>query len=109
MKLTLCIRRLNKQTFDFYVNEHNQMFMTQQQIADVLGYSSKKSVRTILHRHKFLDDLYYAHYIDIEAGNGQVFPTKALNKYGLYELSLLSTRPEAESFRKFLRDQEEFK
>ena len=89
---------------NIYRNEQNEVFMTIEQLAQVLEYSSRKSVEKIIERNEYLKNNEFSVVDKLSATDGKVYNTRLLTEDGIYEITMLSRQPKAQEFRFFIRE-----
>lgn len=96
---------------DIY-SKDNEVFMTINQLAEVLGYASKSGVENIIMRNKYLKDKEFSQVVPIDFGNGgthklgvpqNIQETRVFTEDGIYEVTMLSKTETGKKFRKVVR------
>lgn len=104
MKLELLKQEnFNEVLLDFYRDEDNEIFMTVSQLAQALGYSSKGSLESLVSRNPRVKESEFSVVTKMQATDGKSYRTRVFTEYGIYEVAMLSKRPEADKFRGFVR------
>lgn len=104
MKLELLKQeKFNEVLLDFYQNEDDEIFMTVSQLAQVLGYSSKGSLESLVSRNPRVKESEFSVVTRMQATDGKSYRTRVFTEDGIYEVAMLSKRPEASKFREFVR------
>lgn len=104
MNLTLATQdQFNSVTCDFYQNENGDVFMTINQLAQVLEYSDRSGVQKIIDRNDYLKDVEYSVQDKMSSTDGKQYDTRIFTEDGIYEVTMLSKQPKARAFRAFVR------
>lgn len=104
MKLELLKQeKFNEVLLDFYRNEDDEIFMTVSQLAQALGYSSKGSLESLVSRNPRVKESEFSVVTKMQATDGKSYRTRVFTEDGIYEVAMLSKRPEADKFRGFVR------
>lgn len=88
---------------DFYKNKDNEIFMTVEQLAKSLDYSSKSGIEKIVQRNKYLDTIEFSVTDKLSATDGKRYNTRLFNEDGIYEVTMLAKTDKAREFRSFVR------
>lgn len=92
-------------TADIY-SDGREMFMTIEQLASCLGYATRRGVELILERNSYLKDEEFSttyNLCAIEGGRTVTRDRTVFTEDGIYEVTMLSKRPKAQEFRRFVR------
>ena len=104
MKLELLKQeKFNEDLLDFYQNEDDEIFMTVSQLAQALGYSNKGSLESLISRNPRVKESEFSVVTKMQATDGKSYRTRVFTEDGIYEVAMLSKRPEANKFREFVR------
>lgn len=94
---------------DIYSNE-KEMFMTINQLANCLGYSSKSGVEKILQRNSYLKNQDFSEVCVLAIGGTDKMgvpktkqETRVFTEDGIYEVTMLAKTEKAKEFRAFIR------
>lgn len=88
---------------DLYKNDNGEIFMTIEQLAQVLEYSNRKSVEKIVERNEYLKNEEFSATYKLSATDGKAYETRIFTEDGLYEVTMISKQPKALEFRAFVR------
>lgn len=88
---------------DFWVNEENKVFMTIDQLSRALEYASKSGVHKIVQRNPYLTNEEFYVVDDLSTGQKDYPNTTYFTEDGIYEITMLSSKPKAREFRLFVR------
>ena len=91
---------------DFFKNKENEIYMTISQLAKALGYSSKNAIDNMLRRNEYLQDGEFSttYSLLVVEGNREVTRERVVfTEDGVYEVTMLSTKPKAREFRCWAR------
>ena len=84
--------KFNDINCDIY-SKGNEVFMTINQLADVLGYNNRKGIEKIIERNKYLKDIEFStsDKMSVLEGNRYVNrETRLFTEDGIYEVTMLS-------------------
>ncbi len=106
--MTNQLTKINSDNFygssaDFYQDENNDIYMTIEQVANCLGYKSRKGIEMLFTRNPHLNDKDLAVAHAALAEDGKSYNTKFITEEGLYEICFLSTKPKALDFHRWFR------
>lgn len=106
--MTNQLTKINSDNFygsnaDFYRNENNDIYMTIEQVANCLGYKSRKGIEKVLERNPYLRESEFSVENKLSATDGKAYVTRLICEDGIYEITMLSTKPKAKEFRAFVR------
>jgi len=90
---------------DFYSNS-KEVFMTINQLANCLGYSSKNGVEKLISRNDYLRNSEFSGVINLVTGTdglGGTQETRVFTEDGIYEVTMLARTEKAKEFRAFVR------
>ena len=87
---------------DIY-SKDNEVFMTINQLAEVLGYSDRKGVEKIIERNIYLKDKEFSTTDKLSATDGKHYNTRLFTEDGIYEVTMLSKTETGKKFRKAVR------
>jgi prophage antirepressor-like protein len=89
---------------DFWRNDNGQVFMTNAQLAQSLGYASKDAFKSLLSRNKYLKEKEFSQVVSICNPLGGTQETRVFSEDGIYEVAFLSQDSEnAMKFRAWVR------
>lgn len=88
---------------DVYQDEYRQAFMTIEQLANALGYASKKGIENIIERNKYLREKEFSIISKVPLNVGGTQSTRLFTLDGVMEIGYLSHKPKAKAFRAFSR------
>lgn len=104
MTLQLAVKELFEGSeVEVYWNDENEPVMTIQQLAKSLGYADRKGVEKIVERNSYVKDIEFSTTDRLSATDGKIYETRIFNEDGIYEVTMLSTKPKAIEFRAFVR------
>ena|SRR5699024_99683 len=105
MNLTLAVKEMFEgNEMNIYQNEHNEVFMTRNQIGKALEYSDPNTAITKLHeRHKVRLDKFSV-TTKLVGADGKKYDTVIYNEKGIYELIRRSRQPKADDFYDWVYD-----
>lgn len=86
---------------DFYSND-KEVFMTINQLAQCLGYSSKSGVENMLSRNEYLKSKEFSNTHKLWVDN-KLRDTRVFTEDGIYEVTMLSKTEKAREFRAWVR------
>ena len=92
----------NEVKCDIY-SKNNEVFMTINQLAEVLGYSNRKGVEKIVERNEYLKDKEFSITDKLSATDGKHYNTRLFTEDGIYEVTMLSKTETGKKFRKVVR------
>lgn len=88
-------------------SKDNEMFMTINQLAEVLGYKDRKGIEKIIERNQYLKDKEFStsDKMSVLEGNRYVNrETRIFTEDGIYEITMLSKTETGKKFRKVVRE-----
>lgn len=88
---------------DIY-SKDNEVFMTINQLAEVLGYKDRKGVEKIIERNNYLKDKEFSTTDKLSATDGKYYNTRLFTEDGIYEVTMLSKTETGKKFRKVVRE-----
>jgi len=104
MNLQLAIKEMFEgNEVEVYWNDQNEPVMTIQQLANSLGYTDRSGVDKIVQRNQYLDSIEFSVADKLSSTDGKKYDTRIFNEDGIYEITMLSTKPKAKEFRSFVR------
>ncbi|TFJ92175.1 BRO-N domain-containing protein [Lentibacillus salicampi] len=104
MSLTLAVNEVFEgNEVEIYWNEQNEPVMTIEQLSKSLGYSDRSGVDKIVQRNSYLDDNEFSVADKLSSTDGKKYETRIFNEDGIYEVTMLSSKPKAKEFRSFVR------
>ena len=87
---------------DIY-SKDNEVFMTINQLAKVLGYKDRKGIEKIIERNEYLRDEEFSTTDKLSATDGKNYNTRVFTEDGIYEVTMLSKTEVGKKFRKVVR------
>lgn len=87
---------------DIYSNG-KEMFMTINQLAECLEYSTRRGVEMIIERNEYLKSPEFSVTHSLCATDGKQYETRIFTEDGIYEVTMLSKQPKAREFRAWVR------
>lgn len=87
---------------DIY-SKDNEVFMTINQLAGVLGYKDRKGIEKIIERNEYLRDKEFSTTDKLSATDGKYYNTRIFTEDGIYEVTMLSKTEVGKKFRKVVR------
>lgn len=87
---------------DIY-SKDNEVFMTINQLAEVLGYKDRKGIEKIIERNEYLKDKGFSTTDKLSATDGKYYNTRVFTEDGIYEVTMLSKTETGKKFRKVVR------
>lgn len=87
---------------DIY-SKDNEVFMTINQLAEVLGYKDRKGIEKIIERNEYLKDKEFSTTDKLSATDGKYYNTRVFTEDGIYEVTMLSKTETGKKFRKVVR------
>ena len=85
-------------------SKDNEMFMTINQLAEVLGYKDRKGIEKIIERNQYLKDREFSVTDKMSATDGKEYKTRIFTEDGIYEITMLSKTETGKKFRKVVRE-----
>lgn len=85
-----------------YQDNDGEIFMTIDQLVQVLEYASKSAIENMLTRNSYLKDVEFSSTHDVWV-DGKIRNTRLFTENGIYEITMLSKQPKAMEFRQFIR------
>lgn len=85
-------------------SKDNEMFMTINQLAEVLGYKDRKGIEKIIERNQYLKDREFSVTDKMSATDGKEYNTRIFTEDGIYEITMLSKTETGKKFRKVVRE-----
>lgn len=98
--------KFNNINCDFFKSNDGEIYMTINQLAEVLGYSNASSIRSIMNRNEYLYDKEFSTSCKLQQVEGNRVVTRdriVFTEDGIYEVTMLSSQPLAREFRRFVR------
>ncbi len=87
---------------DIYSRD-NEVFMTINQLSEVLGYASKKGLEKLISENGYLKDKEFSLIIKVPHPVGGAQNTRVFTEDGIYEVTMLSRTETGKKFRKVVR------
>ncbi len=87
---------------DIY-SKDNEVYMTINQLANVLGYKDRKGVEKIIERNEYLREKEFSVTDILSATDGKQYKTRIFTEDGIYEVTMLSKTEVGKKFRKVVR------
>lgn len=86
--------KFNDILVDVYRNDNDEVFMTAEQLGNVLEYSHpRQSINKIARRNPMLHEERFSVVTDLEASDEKVYSTRLFNKHGIKAIVQLSKKP----------------
>lgn len=96
--------KFNNILVDVYRNDNDEVFMTSEQLGNVLEYSHpRQSINKIVARSPYLAGEAFSVEVKLTSTDGKVYDTRIFTEDGIYEITMLSKQPKAQEFRQFIR------
>ncbi len=92
----------NEVQCDIY-SKDNEVFMTINQLAEVLGYKDRKGIEKIIERNNYLKDKEFSVTDNLSATDGKQYNMRLFTEDGIYEITMLSKTETGKKFRKVVR------
>lgn len=99
-------QQFNSVQCDFWENENNEVFMTINQLAQALEYADKKGVEKLIANNYYIKGEEFSIISKVTTGTdgrGGTQETRIFTEDGIYEITMLSSKPKAREFRAFVR------
>lgn len=94
----------NGQLFDIWRNEQHEVFMTTEQLAQGLGYKSKKGVENLVLRNPYLKKREFSVTLKLKATDGKQYDTRVFTFDGIQEIGMIAPNSaNARKFREWIR------
>ncbi|WP_270342591.1 hypothetical protein [Lactococcus lactis] len=94
----------NGQLFDIWRNEQHEVFMTTEQLAQGLGYKSKKGVESLVLRNPYLKKREFSVTLKLKATDGKQYDTRVFTFDGIQEIGMIAPNSaNARKFREWIR------
>lgn len=107
MNLSLAIKEMfDGQEFSIYTLEDGSPVMTIDDLSKALDYADRSGVQKIVNRNDYLKDIEFSteDKLSLVEGDREVSrEVRIFNEDGIYEVTMLSTKPKAKEFRAFVR------
>lgn len=94
--------KFNEVECDIY-SKDNEVFMTINQLAEVLGYKDRKGIEKMIERNQYLKDKEFSVTDKMSATDGKEYNTRVFTEDGIYEITMLSKTETGKKFRKVIR------
>ena len=91
---------------DFFKDDEQEIYMTINQLAEALEYSSREGVKKILERNDYLrkEEFSTSYKLSLVEGSRRVSRERTVfTEDGIYEVTMLSQKPKAREFRAWVR------
>lgn len=86
-------------------SKDNEMFMTINQLAEVLGYASKNGIEKLISRNPYLRENEFSVIVSLGTDSlGGTQNTRIFTEDGIYEITMLSKTETGKKFRKVVRE-----
>ena len=86
-------------------SKDNEMFMTINQLAEVLGYASKNGIEKLISRNPYLRENEFSVIVSLGTDSlGGTKNTRIFTEDGIYEITMLSKTETGKKFRKVVRE-----
>ena len=94
----------NAQLFDIWRNEQHEVFMTTEQLAQGLGYKSKKGVENLVLRNPYLKKREFSTTLKLKAVDGKEREQRIFTFDGIQEVGMIAPNSaNARKFREWIR------
>lgn len=94
----------NGQLFDIWRNEQHEVFMTTEQLAQGLGYKSKKGVESLVLRNPYLKKREFSTTLKLKAVDGKEREQRIFTFDGIQEVGMIAPNSaNARKFREWIR------
>lgn len=94
----------NGQLFDIWRNEQHEVFMTTEQLAQGLGYKSKKGIENLVLRNPYLKKREFSVTLKLKATDGKQYDTRVFTFDGIQEIGMIAPNSaNARKFREWIR------
>lgn len=104
MNLSLAIQEVFEgNEVSIYTLEDGSPVMTVEDLSKSLGYADRSGVEKIVQRNDYLKNQEFSVTDKLSATDGKKYDTRIFNEDGIYEVTMLSTKPKAKEFRAFVR------
>ena len=104
MTLALAIKEMFEgKEVSIYTLEDGSPVMTVDDLAKSLGYADRKGIEKVLERNPYLKEAEFSVTDKLSATDGKKYETRIFNEDGIYEVTMLSSKPKAKEFRAFVR------
>lgn len=90
-------------TCDFWKNSEGEIFMTNSQLNEALGYASKTGIDVLVKRNPYLGGAEFSGTFKMKAPDGKRYMTRLFTEDGIYEVAMLASTPKAQEFRAWIR------
>lgn len=87
---------------DFY-SKDDDVFMTINQLAACLGYTSRNGIEQLMSRNKYLKNKAFSVTDKMSGTDGKSYETRIFTEDGIYEVSFLAKTEKAKEFRAWVR------
>lgn len=94
--------KFNEVECDIY-SKDNEVYMTINQLAEVLGYKDRKGIEKMIERNQYLKDKEFSVTDKMSATDGKEYNTRVFTEDGIYEITMLSKTETGKKFRKVVR------
>lgn len=84
-------------------SKDNEVYMTINQLAEVLGYKDRKGIEKMIERNQYLKDKEFSVTDKMSATDGKEYNTRVFTEDGIYEITMLSKTETGKKFRKVVR------
>jgi prophage antirepressor-like protein len=89
---------------DFWKDETKSIFMTSEQLGNVLGYSDpRKSINKLVERNSYLQNQEFSSVPKLTSEAG-IRSTRVFSEDGIYEVTFLANTEKAKAFRRWFRE-----
>lgn len=87
---------------DFY-GKDDDVFMTINQLAECLGYSTRNGIDKLIERNKYLKNKEFSVADKMSGTDGKLYETRIFTEDGIYEVTMLAKTAKAKEFRAWVR------
>lgn len=87
---------------DFY-SKDDEVYMTNEQLTQCLGYSDRRSIAKIIERNPYLKEKEFSVVDKLSTTDGKCYDTRIFTEDGIYEITMLSKTNKAREFKAWVR------
>ena len=86
-------------TCDVWRNDNHEIFMTTEQLAQCIGYQTRRGITKLIEKNKYLKNREFSVRVKLTATDNKEYETRVFNFEGIKEILFLA--PKSETARKF--------